>query len=276
VGYYSVDSFSTWQLSDSMTCPWPPCINPLQRPIPQLGAINVFESAATSTYHGLTFSLRRRMTHGLYFRVAYTYAHAIDDGQDALLVGRPVTVQNTYSPNAERSSSVTDQRHRFVVSWIAEPRPFHAGQEFLGWIFNDWRFSGTVTAGSGRPFDARVVGDPNKDLNTSNDRLPGYGRNAFVGPDYATTNVRLSREVHLGERLRLVALGEVFNLLNRFNGRVNVTDDAFLNSAGNFVQIDKRIGFKYFPAQYRLTGDFLQATNAYAPRQVQFALRLTF
>jgi hypothetical protein len=33
---------------------------------------------------------------------------------------------------------------------------------------------------------------------------------------------------------------------------------------------------KYFPAQYRLTGDFLHATDAYAPRQVQFALRLTF
>jgi outer membrane receptor protein involved in Fe transport len=276
LGYYSVDSFSTWQLSESMACPWPPCINPLQRPIPQLGAINVFESAATSTYHGLTFSLRRRMTHGLYFRVAYTYAHAIDDGQDALLVGRPVTVQNTYSPNSERASSVTDQRHRFVVSWIAEPRPFHAGQEFLRRLFNSWRFSGTVTAGSGRPFDARVLGDPNKDLNTSNDRLPGYGRNAFVGPDYATTNVRLSREVHLGERLRLVALGEIFNVFNRFNGRVNITDDAFLNSAGNFVQIDKQVGFKYFPAQYRVTGDFLHATDAYAPRQVQFALRLTF
>jgi hypothetical protein len=76
--------------------------------------------------------------------------------------------------------------------------------------------------------------------------------------------------------MRLVALGEVFNLLNRFNGRVNITDDAFLNSAGHFVQVDKQVGFKYFPAQYRVTSDFLRATNAYAPRQVQFALRLVF
>ena len=276
LGYYSVDSFSTWQLADSMTCPWPPCVNPLQRPIPQLGAVNVFESAASSAYHGLTFSLRRRMTHGFYFRLAYTYAHAIDDGQDALVVGRPVTVQNAYSPTAERASSVTDQRHRFVVSWIAEPRPFHAGQEFLGRIFNDWKFSGVVTAGSGRPVDARIFGDPNQDLNSSNDRLPGYGRNAFVGPDYATANSRLSREIHFGERLRLTALGEIFNLFNRLNGRVNVNDDAFLNSAGRFVQMDKRLGVNYFPAQYRVTSNFLQATSAYAPRQVQFALRLTF
>ncbi|HSB75083.1 MAG TPA: TonB-dependent receptor, partial [Terriglobales bacterium] len=276
LGYYTVDSFSTWQLSRSLTCPYPPCINPLERPIPQLGSVNVFESAATSTYHGFTFSVRRRMTHGLYFRLAYTYAHAIDDGQDALLVGRPVTVQNSYSPAAERASSVTDQRHRFVASWIAQPRPFHAGQEFLGRLFNDWTFSGVVTAGSGRPFDARVLGDPNQDLNTGNDRLPGYGRNAFVGPNYATSNVRLSREIRLGDRLRLVALGEVFNLLNRFNGRVQINDDAFLNSAARFVQLDKRLGFNYFPAQYRVTRSFVEATDAYAPRQVQFALRLVF
>jgi hypothetical protein len=216
------------------------------------------------------------MTHGVYFRLGYTYAHAIDDGQDALVIGRPVTVQNSFAPSAERGSSVTDQRHRFVFSWIAEPRPFHAGQEFLGRVFNDWKFSGVVTAGSGRPLDARMLGDPNQDSNTYNDRLPGYGRNSFVGPDYATTNVRLSREIHLGDRFRLVALGEIFNLFNRFNGRVDLSDDGFLNSAGRFVQLDKRIGLNYFPAQYRVTGNFLRATNAYAPRQVQFALRLVF
>ena len=49
--YYDVDSFSTVQPTRSLTCPFPPCINPLARPIPQLGSINVFESAASSVYH---------------------------------------------------------------------------------------------------------------------------------------------------------------------------------------------------------------------------------
>src|SRR5207244_3158944 len=49
--YYNVESFSTWQFISTLTCPFPPCINPLARPIPQLGAINVFESAASSMYH---------------------------------------------------------------------------------------------------------------------------------------------------------------------------------------------------------------------------------
>jgi hypothetical protein len=87
--YYDVPSFSTWQITRSMTCPYPPCINPLARPITQLGAINEFDSAASSTYHGATISLRRRMTSGFYFCLAYTFAHALDDGQDALVAGRP-------------------------------------------------------------------------------------------------------------------------------------------------------------------------------------------
>jgi hypothetical protein len=114
LGYGQVESFSPWQFSPSLTCPFPPCINPLARPIPQLGSITVFESAASSVYHGATISLRRQMTHGIYFRVGYTYAHAIDDGQDALVAGRPATVQNSYSPSSERGNSVTDQRNRFV------------------------------------------------------------------------------------------------------------------------------------------------------------------
>jgi hypothetical protein len=275
LGMYNVDTFSTWQFARSLTCPFPPCINPLNRPIAQLGAINVFESAASSVYHAATFSVRRRMTNGLYFRLGYTFAHAIDDGQNALLTSGS-TVQNAYSPQLERGSSVTDQRNRLVFSWIAEPQPFHRGHDFLGKIFNDWRFSGVYTYGSGRPVDARIFGDPNRDLNDINDRLPGYGRNAFLGPDYATTNLRLARKLFVGSRLKLELMTEFFNMFNRNNKRVDITDDAFINTAGQFVQLDKRVGNNYFPASYQKPTNFLQATNAYAPRQIQCALRLTF
>ncbi|GAC1438403.1 MAG: hypothetical protein NVS1B11_33120 [Terriglobales bacterium] len=66
LGYDNVQSFSTWQMIASLTCPYPPCINPLSRPIPRLGAINVFESAASSFYHGAILSIHRRMSHGVY------------------------------------------------------------------------------------------------------------------------------------------------------------------------------------------------------------------
>ncbi|MFZ0283712.1 MAG: TonB-dependent receptor, partial [Terriglobales bacterium] len=188
--YYDVASFSTWQMTPSFTCPYPPCINPLARPIPQLGAIDVFESAASSVYNGATLSIRRQMTSGVYFRLAYTYGHAIDDGQDALVAGRPALVQNSYNANAERGNSVTDQRQRLVFSWIADPKPFHRGEEWLGKIFDDWKLAGVFTYGSGRPVNVTVEGDPNQDGDDSNDRLPGARRNSFLGPNYASTDMR--------------------------------------------------------------------------------------
>jgi hypothetical protein len=64
--YDNVESFSKVQPTRSLTCPFPPCINPLARPVAQLGSINVFESSASSVYHGATLSIRRRMTSGVY------------------------------------------------------------------------------------------------------------------------------------------------------------------------------------------------------------------
>jgi hypothetical protein len=274
--FYPVSSFGTWQTQQSFSCPFPPCINDVARPVPQLSAINEFDSAATSIYHGMTVSVRRRMTNGLYFRLAYTWAHAIDDGQDALVAGRPVTVQNSYSTKSERGPSVTDQRHRVSVSWIAEPEPFGRGQAFMGKIFNEWKIAGVMTFGSGRPTEARVSGDPNRDDNSSNDRLSGFGRNAFLSPDYATLDLRLTRKIHVTEHLRLELTAESFNLLNRDNLRYSFTDDGFLNGAGQFVPISRNSGGRVYPAYYQQPTSFMRATSAYAPRLVQLGLRFVF
>ena len=274
--YDTVQSFSTAQFLPSVSCAIPPCINPLQRPISQLGAVNVFESAASSTYQGITVSLRRRMTHGVYFRLSYTYAKAIDDGQDALVAGQPATVQNTYAPNAERGPSSTDQRNRLAFSWIAEPRPFDREHPMLGKLFNSWKFSGVFSYGSGRPVDARIVGDANQDDNSLNDRLPGASRNSFLGPDYSTTDLRITRRIFLSDKIKLDLIVESFNLFNRENQKLDTTSNGFLNDAGQFVPIDNRIGINVFPAQIREQTNFLKPTDAYAPRQLQLALKLIY
>jgi hypothetical protein len=276
LGYGDVQTFSTWQISQSFTCPYPPCINPLARPIPQLGSINVFESAASSVYHGATLSVKRQMTHGLYFRLAYTYAHAIDEGQDALVAGRPATVQNTYSPSSERGNSVTDQRQRFVFSWIYEPRALNGGHGFIGKLTRGWKSSGVVTVGSGRPIDARVIGDANQDSNSGNDRLPGLRRNSFYGANYATTDIRLGRRLYTHNGFKLDLTAESFNLFNRLNRRFQLTDDGALSNAAQFVYGSKQIASRFYPAYYQVPSNFMKTTTAYAPRQVQFSLRLGF
>jgi hypothetical protein len=275
-GYYTVDSFATWQFTRTLECPWPPCINPLGRPIAQLGSINEFQSAASSNYNGATLSINRRIARGTYFRLSYTYARAMDDGQDALVAGQPATVQNSYGPSAERGPSVTDQRHRFVVAFSAEPRFFHRGHELLGRVFNDWKISSVVNYGSGRPVNATVSGDPNQDGNDLNDRLPGYSRNAFTGPDYATTDLRLTRTIRVHERYKLNLVAESFNLLNRDNQRVAITSNGMIASASTFVQDTVTANIASYPGYYKLPNNFMKPNAAYAPRQIQLAVKFVF
>ncbi|HUO25088.1 MAG TPA: TonB-dependent receptor, partial [Candidatus Aquilonibacter sp.] len=275
-GYYTVDSFATWQFTRTLTCSFPPCINPLGRPIAELGSIDEFQSAASSVYHGATLSINRRVARGTYLRFSYTYAHAIDDGQDALVAGQPATVQNSYNPNAERGPSVTDQRNRVSAAFSAEPHLFHRGQEFLGHVFNNWKLSSVFTYGSGRPVNATVQGDPNQDGNDLNDRLPGYSRNGFLGPDYATTDVRLTRIVRIGERYKLNLIAESFNLFNRDNQQVTVTSNDLTVNATTFVQNSVTVGNSVYPAYYQQPQNFLRPNAAYAPRQIQLALKFIY
>ena len=275
-GYYTVDSFATWQYTQSLTCPWPPCINPLGRPIAQLGAIDEFQSEASSYYSGGTFSINRRVSHGAYLRLSYTYAHAIDDGQDALVAGQPATVQNSYNPSAERGPSVTDQRQRLVAALSLEPRPFHRGHELLGHYFNEWKVSSVVNYGSGRPVNATVAGDPNQDGNDLNDRLPGYSRNGFTGPDYATADLRLTRRLRLNQHFKLNFSADTFNLFNRDNQRVAITSNGLVVNASTFVQSSVTTGVATYPGYYELPNNFMKPNAAYAPRQIQFAMKLIF
>ena len=275
-GYYTVDSFATWQFSPTLDCPWPPCINPLGRPIAQLGAIDEFQSAATSNYNGATLSMNRRVARGTYLRLSYTYARAIDDGQDALVAGQPATVENSYNPSAERGPSVTDQRNRLVVAFSAEPRPFHREHPLLGRCFNDWKISSVVNYGSGRPFSATVSGDPNQDGNDLNDRLPGYTRNAFTGPDYATADLRVTRMVRLHEQYKLNLMAEAFNLFNRDNQRVAITSNGMLTNASTFVQSSVDANIAPYPGYYELPSNFTKPNAAYAPRQVQLGVKFVF
>lgn len=275
-GYYTVDSFATWQFTRSLTCPWPPCINPLGRPIAELGAIDEFQSAASSYYNGATLSINRRVARGSYLRLSYTYARAIDDGQDALVAGQPATVQNSWNPGSERGPSVTDQRTRFVLAFSAEPHPFHREHEQLGRFFNDWKISSVVNYGSGRPFNATVSGDPNQDGNDLNDRLPGYSRNAFTGPDYATADLRLTRIVRFRERYKLNFVAEAFNLTNRDNQRVAITSNGMVASASTFVQSSVTANIAPYPGYYELPTNFMRPNAAYSPRQIQLGLKFIF
>lgn len=273
--YLPVASFGAWETTRSLSCPFPPCIADPARPVPQIGAINVFETVGTSIYDALTVSARKRMAKGFSFRLAYTFAKAIDDGQDAVRTSGSM-IQNSYAARNERALSTIDQRQRLAFQMVVEPRPFSREHPLLARFVNDWKIASLLTAGSGRPMSARVSGDPNGDRNWNNDRLPGVGRNSFIGPDYVTEDLRLSRQFRFTERYRLEVLVEAFNLCNRNNKRVTTTDDGFNSTAADFELGSYQQGANRYPARYRLDSRFLAPNDAYAARQLQFSVRFRF
>ncbi len=237
-------------------------------------------SNGTSTYHGLTANLHKRMKNHLEFLVSYTWSHAIDDGTD---LESPLEPANNFDPNADRGNSAFDQRHRFVFSGVYETG--HVGNGFTR-IFNNVTLAPIVEFSSGRPFNIITFTDRNHDLSSGTDRpnvvpagtptnicgdpavassfsptgffqLPcdfagqyvgNVGRNTGVKPWTIFSDLRVAKKFSLTERVRLETIMDVFNLPNKFN----VADVSPL---------------------YTNAG---QATAAFDPRQFQFAAKLTW
>jgi len=239
-------------------------------------------SSGSSVYHALTANLRKRFGQHYQFLASYTWSHAIDDSTD---LESPLEPQDNYNPNADRSNSLFDQRHRFVFSGVYQSGRL-GGDGFLRKFFSDWTVAPIIEAVSGRPFNIITGDDRNFDFSTPTDRplivpagtptnlcgdaatasrfsptgflQPGcflngtlvgnLGRNAGTKPHDILTDIRIAKRIPLGERVALEGMVDAFNMINRFN----VLD---VNPLWNSGQ---------------------KATSAFDPRQLQFALKLTW
>ncbi len=79
------------------------------------GDMDANYSSGSAVYHGLTANLRKRFSKHYEFLASYTWSHAIDDSTD---LQSTLTPQDSFIPGADRSTSLFDQRHRFVFSGV--------------------------------------------------------------------------------------------------------------------------------------------------------------
>ncbi|PYY24534.1 MAG: hypothetical protein DMG62_02935 [Acidobacteria bacterium] len=238
-------------------------------------------SNGSSVYHGLTANIRKRFSNHYEFLASYTWSHSIDDSTDLQSLLAP---QDSFNPNAERSESTFDQRHRFVFSSVYQSG--RVGDGWVGKLLSNFTVAPIVETSSGRPFNILVGADRNFDFGPNTDRpiavpantpvnfcsdvpvasrysptgflqpacylngtLNGnLKRNAGIKPTTVFTDLRIGRLFDLTERFKLEGTVDMFNLINKFN----VADVNILwSNAG-------------------------QPTAAFDPRQFQFGLKLTF
>jgi len=139
----------------------------LFQPYPQFtGAMNVFDSNDYSNYKGFEFILRRRMSGGLSYQLAYTWSISKDNrswdpslstvsrGSVQSASSTPFDINNR---KLNYSWSDFDRRHVFQGTWVYE-LPFGKGRRWsidnsvVDQAIGGWQVSGTLLSESGRPF----------------------------------------------------------------------------------------------------------------------------
>jgi hypothetical protein len=100
------------------------------------------ESAGNSQYDALTFQLTQRLSRGLQFTAHYTLSRAVDDAPEqnisyvALGGMQNLVLSDPYNRSLDKGYSFGDQRHRFVVSAVAQPQ-FDVANKLLHYLIND-------------------------------------------------------------------------------------------------------------------------------------------
>lgn len=224
------------------------------RPNPAFNQIFQLKSIANSSYYGGYVSLVKRFSRNFQFAASYTLGWAFNVNDSTGDSGSNVTDSTNIRRDYGLSSS--DQRHRFVLQGVWQPRTGASGA--LGRILDGFLIAPNVTLTSGFPVNAVQGSDLNGD-GVNNDRPLFRGRNDTPGYGFKEVNLRISRTFPLWkERLSLELIGEAENLLNSTN--------AACTSGGCSGAVITR-----FDAV-----DFRRITSAVNSRQIQIGGRLRF
>jgi Carboxypeptidase regulatory-like domain/TonB dependent receptor len=124
-------------------------INPSGLPNSNYGTLRNWQNAVNSAYNGLQVSLKKQMSHGLLFNVAYTYSHSIDEGStwhSGATTASGGSGGDGYStdqslPGLDRGNSVFDIRQRLTLNYVYE-LPGKNLHGFEGAVLGGWKYSG--------------------------------------------------------------------------------------------------------------------------------------
>lgn len=203
------------------------------------GDIYLWGSYGRAFYHGfLTNFLYKTQSYTLQLSYTLSWAYSDFDGVT------PPAYPFASSYRMQRSSA--DERHRFVLNWIVN-LPF------------GFQFSGIATLASPRPFNV-IDGRDLNDNNFYGDDWPGDTRIwtldwRKVRYWYKIVDIRLSKVFEFGY-YRIALIFDAFNVFNWFN------------AAGYFNRM--------YDASGNPLANFGQPNSSYAPRYLQFGLRVFY
>jgi len=212
-----------------------------------------------SEFDGLLVNLNKRMSNHFGYGISYTWSKSLDDGPNPSFVLIP---QDSFNFGAEKALSADHVGHRFVGNAT------FAGPTKKNVVINDWQFSTIVSFESPHYFTKFAGLDTNGDGFTNNDRVGIEPRNTFKGDSFQSVDLRISRVFKITEKLSLQGIAESFNTINTVNVR-------FFNTAytaPDFIPVGTSDTFR----EGSPNPNYGTPRAIFNPRQIQFALRLTW
>ena len=117
------------------------------RPYKGFSTIIEAENVGGSFYHAMQANLKRRLTKGILFGVAYTWSKSLDFGSS-----NGTNIVNAFDNSVMFGPSDFDTRHVMVANYVWDlPFANHSTNLFARTLLASWQFSGTIQAQSGRP-----------------------------------------------------------------------------------------------------------------------------
>jgi hypothetical protein len=250
-----------------------------RRPMyPDFGSVTLVEPGGNSSYNAFQLNLERRLSKGFTILANYVFSKSIDTSSQNKQTGQTVT--DPYNLNFDRGVSDFNHAQIFNLSGLWN-LPIQPTGRLARALIGGWQLSALVSLRSGEPFSiysnvdnsfsgvgndrADLIGNPYISgsrsrgqeiaewLNTAaftENALGTFGdtgRNRFVGPGYADTDIAMQKDFRIVERFAVQFRAEAFNIFNRVN----------LQNPNNNLQ----------------SGNFMVINSAFDPRILQFALR---
>jgi hypothetical protein len=251
------------------------------------GDMDANYSNGSSIYHGFTTNLRRRFNQHYEFLASYTWSHAIDDSTD---LQATLTPQDSFFPGLDRSTSLFDQRHRFVFSGVYQTGKL-GGSGFASKVLSYWTVAPLLDIASGRPFNIITGNGDNLQLSSLTGRPnttvdPACGAvykskysptgvlqepciNGFVAT--LTTPTLLQLDGNLGRNAGTTPW-TVFDDM-RISKRIYFGERFNVDLIADMFNIANKMNVAAVSPLYSNAG---LPTAAYDPRQFQFAMKLNW
>jgi hypothetical protein len=224
------------------------------RPNPAFANNSRYSPAADSHYDVLNISFVQRPARWGNYRISYSYSKALDNVGE-FFFSSPINPANIWQ---DYGRSDDDQRHRFVAEGTIHSS-MKPARTLMDRAIHGFQLSGILQYYSALPLN--VLSGINTIQGTAGRPVVDgsfIGRNTGTGDDFFSLSTRLSRTIAVWEKARLEVMAEAFNLLNHRN---NLTRNATFGTGA----------YPSNPAP-----GFRQVTAMNDPRELQFAMRLSF